>query len=64
MPEPMLGFIGGSGLYDMEGLANRREIEIDTPFGEPSDSIITGELEGSRRRIPAAPWTRPPNLTQ
>jgi len=46
MPEPMLGFIGGSGLYDMEGLANRREIDVDTPFGKPSDLIVTGELEG------------------
>ncbi|MCE2456689.1 MAG: S-methyl-5'-thioadenosine phosphorylase [Dehalococcoidia bacterium] len=46
MPEPTLGFIGGSGLYDMEGLSSRREIEIETPFGEPSDSIITGELDG------------------
>ena len=47
MPEPTLGFIGGSGLYDMEGLIDRREIEVDTPFGEPSDSIIIGELGGT-----------------
>lgn len=47
MPEPTLGFIGGSGLYDMEGLIDRREIEVDTPFGEPSDSIIIGELDGA-----------------
>ena len=46
MPDPTLGFIGGSGLYDMEGLANRREIDIETPFGKPSDSIVTGELDG------------------
>ena len=46
MPEPKLGFIGGSGLYDMEGLANRREVEVETPFGSPSDLIITGELDG------------------
>ena len=46
MPEPILGFIGGSGLYDMEGLANRHEVEIDTPFGEPSDSVIIGDLDG------------------
>ena len=46
MPEPTLGFIGGSGLYDMDGLANRREVEVDTPFGSPSDSVVTGELDG------------------
>ena len=46
MPEPTLGFIGGSGLYDMDGLANRREVEVETPFGSPSDSIVTGDLDG------------------
>ena len=46
MPEPTLGFIGGSGLYDMEGLTNKRELEVDTPYGKPSDMIATGELEG------------------
>ena len=46
MAEAKIGFIGGSGLYDMEGLTDRREIEVDTPFGEPSDSIITGSLDG------------------
>ena len=48
MAEAMIGFIGGSGLYDMDGLADRREIEVDTPFGAPSDSIITGSLDGVR----------------
>ena len=46
MPEPTLGFIGGSGLYDMEGLADQRELEVNTPFGKPSDMIVTGELAG------------------
>ena len=46
MPEPTLGFMGGSGLYDMEGLANRREVEVETPFGDPSDLIVTGDLDG------------------
>ena len=46
MPEATLGFIGGSGLYDMDGLANRREVDVETPFGKPSDSIVTGELDG------------------
>lgn len=38
--------IGGSGLYEMEGLENVDFIEIDTPFGKPSDAIVTGTLEG------------------
>ncbi len=46
MAKPTLGFIGGSGLYDMEGLTNEREFHVDTPFGKPSDSIVTGELDG------------------
>ena len=45
MAEPTIGFIGGSGLYDMEGLSNKREVEVETPYGSPSDSIVTGELD-------------------
>ena len=41
-----LGVIGGSGLYDIEGLKNASEIEVDTPFGKPSDNIMSGELDG------------------
>ena len=40
--------IGGSGLYQLEGMTDIREVEVDTPFGKPSDAIITGELEGIR----------------
>lgn len=51
--EPVLiGVIGGSGLYQMEGLKVIEEVEMDTPFGKPSDAIIIGELEteaGPRR---------------
>jgi 5'-methylthioadenosine phosphorylase len=43
-----IGVIGGSGLYEMEGIKNIEEITVDTPFGSPSDNIITGELEGVR----------------
>ena len=46
MPEARVAIIGGSGLYEMEGLANVRAVEQDTPFGKPSDSIILGDLEG------------------
>jgi len=41
-----VGVIGGSGLYRMRGLESVREIEITTPFGPPSDAIITGEING------------------
>jgi len=41
-----IGIIGGSGLYQMPELENVREIEIDTPFGKPSDAFIIGELDG------------------
>lgn len=40
--------IGGSGLYQLEGLTDVREVELDTPFGKPSDAILIGELAGVR----------------
>jgi 5'-methylthioadenosine phosphorylase len=43
-----LGIIGGSGLYSMAGLTQAREVRSKTPFGEPSDAIVTGRLEGKR----------------
>ena len=43
-PEPAIGIIGGSGLYDIEGLENRTELAITTPFGTPSDLIVSGRL--------------------
>lgn len=48
MAEATVGFIGGSGLYDVDGMAARREVEISTPFGYPSDKIVLGELEGAK----------------
>ncbi|MBE0416111.1 MAG: S-methyl-5'-thioadenosine phosphorylase [Dehalococcoidia bacterium] len=48
MPEAKIGVIGGSGLYEIEGMTNIEEVKPKTPFGEPSDSIIIGELEGKR----------------
>ena len=47
MPEANIGVIGGTGLYEIEGLEDIEEISVDTPFGKPSDSIITGTLEGT-----------------
>jgi len=41
-----LGVIGGTGLYEMEGLSGVREVEMDTPFGAPSGPFVTGSLEG------------------
>lgn len=41
-----IGVIGGSGLYDMEGLKSVASVSVDTPFGSPSDALITGTLEG------------------
>jgi 5'-methylthioadenosine phosphorylase len=43
-----VGIIGGSGLYDIEGFGERREVEVDTPFGRPSDALVLGVLEGRR----------------
>jgi 5'-methylthioadenosine phosphorylase len=43
-----IGIIGGSGLYSMAGLTDTREIRVNTPFGEPSDVIVLGTLEGKR----------------
>lgn len=46
MAQAVIGVIGGSGLYEIEGLSEVREIEVDTPFGKPSDALITGVLDG------------------
>jgi 5'-methylthioadenosine phosphorylase len=48
MSEWVLGVIGGTGLYDIEGLESRRTHRISTPWGEPSDELMTGELDGVR----------------
>lgn len=43
-----IGIIGGSGLYTMSGLTETREVHVNTPFGEPSDAVAVGTLEGKR----------------
>jgi len=43
-----VGVIGGSGLYEMDGISSIREVRVDTPFGSPSDSFVVGELSGRR----------------
>jgi 5'-methylthioadenosine phosphorylase len=45
---PMIGFIGGSGVYDLDGLEERRWVKVHTPWGDPSDEILTGVLAGVR----------------
>ncbi|MDF1658994.1 MAG: S-methyl-5'-thioadenosine phosphorylase [Verrucomicrobiales bacterium] len=45
---PAIGVIGGSGLYDIEGLSDIEEIQVETPFGPPSDTIISGDMGGRR----------------
>jgi 5'-methylthioadenosine phosphorylase len=44
--KPVLGVIGGSGLYEMQGLESIESRELDTPFGKPSSPVITGNLAG------------------
>lgn len=46
MAEAKVGIIGGSGLYQMKGLKDVREVVLETPFGEPSDAYVLGTLEG------------------
>ena len=46
--KPTIGIIGGSGLYSMAGLSEIREVRVKTPFGDPSDAIVMGTLEGKR----------------
>src|SRR5947208_4779197 len=43
-----IGIIGGSGLYQMEGLTVLDERKVETPFGDPSDSYVIGEIDGVR----------------
>ncbi len=46
MPQAKIAVIGGSGLYDIEGLKDIEEVDMLTPFGKPSDKIVVGKLEG------------------
>lgn len=47
----VIGILGGSGLYDIDGLDNREWIDIDTPWGKPSDQILFAELDGIKLRF-------------
>ncbi|MBK8480451.1 MAG: S-methyl-5'-thioadenosine phosphorylase [Proteobacteria bacterium] len=48
MSAPAIGVVGGSGLYEIEGLTQARELRLETPFGAPSDAYVVGELAGRR----------------
>lgn len=47
-PRADMAVIGGSGLYEMEGLTRIREVRVTTPFGKPSDAVVIGTLAGQR----------------
>jgi 5'-methylthioadenosine phosphorylase len=46
MADVKIGVIGGSGLYEMEGLSHVSEVRVPTPFGDPSDAFMAGDLDG------------------
>lgn len=48
MASAQIGIIGGSGLYKMDALKDVEEVQVDTPFGSPSDALILGTLEGTQ----------------
>lgn len=48
MADQVIGVIGGSGLYEMEGMTGVQSVRVKTPFGEPSDEFVTGTLNGVR----------------
>ncbi|MEM7064549.1 MAG: S-methyl-5'-thioadenosine phosphorylase [Cyanobacteria bacterium P01_B01_bin.77] len=47
MVQADIGIIGGSGLYKMDALTDVEEVTVDTPFGQPSDALICGKLDGT-----------------
>jgi 5'-methylthioadenosine phosphorylase len=48
MTEPVIGIIGGSGLYDIDGLEEKTWKRVETPWGDPSDELLFGRLAGVR----------------
>ena len=47
LSEATIGILGGSGLYAMEELRDVEELDVQTPFGKPSDRLIRGSLDGT-----------------
>jgi len=48
MTQASIGVIGGSGLYEIEGLTDIEEVDLSTPFGKPSDTMVVGTLQGKQ----------------
>jgi 5'-methylthioadenosine phosphorylase len=48
MASPIIGIIGGTGLYDIDGFENVQWVTVESPFGEPSDQLLIGDFEGHR----------------
>ncbi len=46
-PQARVAILGGSGLYELAGLGDPREVRVQTPFGEPSDAVVVGRIEGT-----------------
>ena len=46
--KPILGIIGGSGVYEIDGLKNKQWKKVPSSFGEPSDELLFGELNGQK----------------
>ncbi len=44
--QPVIGVIGGSGLYNIEGLTDTKWVKVETPWGDPSDELLTGSYAG------------------
>lgn len=44
--QPVIGIVGGSGLYNIDGLKNTKWVKVNTPWGDPSDELLTGDYEG------------------
>jgi len=44
----VIGIVGGTGLYDLEGLVDQRWVRVDSPFGQPSDELLFGTLGGQQ----------------
>lgn len=56
-----LGILGGTGLYEIDGIKIIEEIFLETPFGKPSDAFIIGELGGKQDCLPQSSWERTQN---
>ena len=53
-----IAVIGGSGLYEMDALTNVERVDVDTPFGNPSDSIVLGRSRKCEDGLLAKAWAR------